>query len=109
KPPFEAHVKALASKTSYEATHALGSDMRAAGVEVFLYTSARSIEPGTNVGLFVPSFARKAPKKTEAWICTADRTKVELAEKSFAGRRAHRFAFPRTAFVVKGKLPAPSV
>ncbi len=109
KAPFDRYVRALGSKTSYAATHAVGKDMRAAGVEVFLYTSARASTTGTNVGLFVPSFAKRAPKKVEAWICTADRTKVELTEKTFAGKAAQRHVFPCKDFLVKGILPAPSV
>lgn len=109
KAPFERHLRALASKTSYAATHAVGRDMRAAGVEVFLYSSARAPTTGTNVGLFVPSFAKASPKKVEAWICTADRGKVELIEKTFAGKSARRHAFAREHFLVKGMLPSPSV
>lgn len=105
--PFSAHAKSLVSKTSYAATQALGHDLRAAGVEAFLYSSARSHEHGVNVGLFVPAFAKKSPKKIETWICTADRKKVELSEKGFMAPRARRFVFRRSAFEVRGVLPAP--
>ena len=107
RPPFSHYKRALASKISYEATHALGHDLREAGVEVFLFTSARAPDDGTNVGLFAPAFAKKSPKKVEAWICTADRKKVELVEKSFPGAPVRRFAFSRSMFEVKGALPAP--
>jgi hypothetical protein len=105
--PFSAHAKSLTSKTSYAATQPLGRDMRAAGVEAFLFSSARSSAHGVNVGLFVPAFAKKAPKKIETWICTADRKKVELTEKGFLAHRARRFTFRRSAFEVRGALPAP--
>lgn len=107
KPPFASFERALASKSSYEATHAVGHDMREAGVEVFLFTSARATDHGTNVGLFVPAFSKKEPKKVETWICTADRQKVELVEKVFKGSPPRRFAFSRKSFEVKGGLPAP--
>jgi hypothetical protein len=83
--------------------------MRAAGVEVFLFASARARvgEHAVNVGLFVPAFAKKSPKKIETWICTADRKKVELTEKGFLIGRARRFTFSRSQFEVHGALPAP--
>ncbi|MEO7111336.1 MAG: RES family NAD+ phosphorylase [Polyangiaceae bacterium] len=105
--PFSAHAKSLTNKSSYAATHAVGREMRAAGVEAFLYTSARDANRGANVGLFVPAFAKKSPKKIETWICTADRKKVELTEKGFLVGRARRFTFPRTQFEVRGSLPTP--
>jgi len=108
RPPFLAHARALTSKTSYAVTHALGREMRAAGVEAFLYTSARAIEKGTNVALFVPAFAKKSPKKIDTWICTVDRKKVELTEKGFLVGRARRFTFRRSSFEVRGALPSPS-
>ena len=109
KPPFAAFEAELASKTSYAATHALGAEMRAAGVEVFLFRAARAKKRGVNVGLFVPAFARKTPKTFETWVCTADRAKVELVRKEFTFRDARRMTFPRAEFEVNGKLPSPGV
>jgi hypothetical protein len=108
KAPFAAFEAELASKTSYAATHALGAEMRAAGIEVFLFRAARATKKGTNVGLFTPAFARKTPKSFETWLCTADRSKVELVRKDFS-RAARRMTFPRTDFEVNGKLPSPGV
>ncbi|CAN5314806.1 RES family NAD+ phosphorylase [soil metagenome] len=106
--PFAEHESVLASKTSYGPCHAFGREMRAAGIDLFLFRSARSVKRGTNVGLFSPMFARRVPKGYEAWICTVDRSKVELVEKSFTARTPKRHLFPRTDFEVDGKLPAPS-
>ena len=106
KAPFAAFEAELASKTSYTATHALGAEMRAAGIEAFLFRAARARKKGTNIGLFAPAFARKTPKSFETWICTADRKKVELLRKDFS-RAARRMTFPSTDFEVEGKLPSP--
>jgi hypothetical protein len=46
--PFDRFQGSLVSKTSYEATQALGSAMRRGGVEVFRYRSARDVAGGTN-------------------------------------------------------------
>lgn len=108
RPPFAAHEARLASKTTYAACHALGREMRAAGIDLFLFRSARAKKKGTNVGLFGPAFARKTPKQYEAWTCTVDHDKVELVQKSLAHRVPKRLTFPRADFEVDGKLPTPS-
>jgi len=105
RPPFAEHEAELASPVSYEATHALGSALRAAGVEAILFLSARAKVRGVNVALFEPAFARRAPKKLEPWICTVDRDKVEVSEKTFARDRTKRWTFPRADFEIGGKLP----
>lgn len=103
--PFSDHAD-LVSKTSYGATHAVGAEMRDDGIEAFLYRSARA-EKGTCIGLFAPCFAKKSPAKFEAWSCTVDPDKVELAKKSWSTpRTTHRFE--RKSFEVGGRLVVPS-
>jgi RES domain-containing protein len=106
--PFKEHESAISSKTSYDASQRLGRDMRAARVAGFLFVSARAPARGTNVGLFLPAFASKRPKRFETWTCSADRSKVELSSKSIARTRTARLAFAREDFVVGGKLPSPA-
>ena len=106
--PFDAHRRAIASPSSYEATQALGQQMRAAGVELFRYPSARDADGGANVGAFSPSvFGRARPQRFETWHCTATHERVELARADFL--RRERFAFPREQFLVEGALPAPAL
>ncbi len=106
--PFRAYEGAISSKVSYDASQKLGAAMRAAKIDGFLFVSARSPDRGTNVGLFVPAFATKRPRRFETWTCSADRAKVELAQKSVAHTRVTRLSFPREDFLVGGKLPSPS-
>jgi hypothetical protein len=108
RPPFLAYRAAISSKTSYEASQALGADMRAAGIEAFVFASARVLEGGTCVGLFSPSFASKRPRRLKTWTCTADCDKVEFAEKSLAKRDVQRLRYARGQFEVAGKLPSPA-
>jgi hypothetical protein len=103
--PFSEH-DALVSKTSYAATQAIGAEMRAAGIDAFLYRSVRAKGQGTCVGLFSPVFARKAPRHFASWSCTVDEAKVELSKKSYDKRSCLRF--PRAQFEVGGKLVVPS-
>ncbi len=105
--PFDTHEAELASPSSYEVTHQVGAALRAAGVDAFLFLSARTPRRGVNVALFVPAFARRSPRGLQTWICTADRAKVEMVEKTFTPGRARRMTFPRAGFEVAGKLPAP--
>lgn len=103
-PPFSKHEAAIASPSSYAASHALGAAMREAGVEGFAFTSARARIRGINIGLFEPAFAHPAPLAHETWNCTASRAAVE-----FRHIVRGAIAFPRADFEVKGRLPHPGV
>jgi hypothetical protein len=107
-PPFDAHRRAIASPTKYDATQALGTAMRAAGTELFRFPSARDPE-GVNVGIFVPSvFGGARPRELQTWHCTATRAGVELTTRDYF-KREGAFVFPRERFLVVGALPAPAV
>lgn len=107
-PPFAAHLNAIASPVGYAASQALGQAMRAAGVELFRYPSARDSEGGVNVGIFSPAaFGAARPRALETWHCTATRQRVELVKRDYFERAA--FAFPREDFLVDGRLPAPAL
>jgi hypothetical protein len=108
RPPFRPHENAISSRVSYAASQPLGAEMRAAGIDAFLFVSARATQRGTNLGLFTPAFSSKRPRRFETWICSADRSKVELAQKSLLRTRTQRMAFAREDFVVEGRLPAPA-
>lgn len=55
--------------------------MRASGVEIFMFESARDPAKGANVGLFVPAFSAKNPTPPESWVGTATRRDVEIIKK----------------------------
>jgi hypothetical protein len=106
-PPFAVHRRAIASRTSYSATQALGTDMRSAGVELFRYPSARDPD-GICIGAFAPSvFGAAKPQKFETWHCTATKERVEFAQSDYLARetRVHE----RAEFLVEGALPAPAL
>ncbi len=111
--PFREFEGALTSKTNYQTTHALGLEMRAAGIQAFVYVSARALTRKKNVGLFEPCFRGVIPDNLETWICTADEAKVEFAEKTFGigllrGAMRTKCGFLREQFEVDGALPSPS-
>lgn len=107
-PPFAAHRAAIASPTTYAASQSLGAAMRAAGVELFRYPSARDPERGVAVGMFTPApFGRARPRQLQTWRCVASVETVELSKRDYFAR--HTLVFPREAFLVRGRLPAPAV
>ena len=106
--PFDAWEKQISSPVSYEASQRLGTEMREAGVEAFLYLSARARPPGLNLGVFANVFTPRRPTREERWSCVASRERVEFRSGSLLDvERAH--AFPRSQFLVRGVLPAPAV
>jgi len=108
RPPFDDHHRALASRTRYEAAQRLGGEMRADGVELVRYPSARDVDGAPNVALFTPrALARKEPRaRFETWRCVATREKVEMQKLDWFDSR--RLSFPRAQFEVGGVLPAPA-
>jgi hypothetical protein len=104
--PFAAHRASIASPSSYGETQALGGAMRAAGVELIRYPSARDASGGVNVAAFTPKvFGRSKPREQETWHCLATREVVELARH----HSRDAFSFPRSQFLVDGTLPAPAL
>jgi hypothetical protein len=104
--PFAAHRATIASPSSYAETQALGAAMRASGVELIRYPSARDSRGGTNVAAFTPKvFGRSKPRDEETWHCLASRDVVELTRH----HRREAFTFPRAQFLVEGRLPAPAL
>ena len=107
-PPFDAHAAAVASKTRYAHTQALGSAMRESGIEAFRYPSARDPQDGVNVGAFAPAvFNRSRPRNLETWHALATPDGVEFRKRDYFRRIVKRFE--RAVFLVKGKLPAPAI
>ena len=103
--PFATHRAALASATDYRESQALGTAMRAAGIEAFEFVSARDPGAGINVALFTPrAFARKAPVSQEAWLCELSAGRVRF--RSTRGPDLHEF--PLALFLVAGRLPWPA-
>jgi len=108
RPPFAAYRGRISSPSAYDDSQRLGREMREAGVEGFLYRSARDREGGTHVALFTPrAFATRRPSAAQTWHCAASRERVELTRKDALDRAA--FVFPRGEFEIRGKLPRPAL
>lgn len=106
--PFDVDRTVIASKTDYADTQALGTAMRADGVEAFRYPSARDLQGGVNVGVFTPAaFGAAQPRQFETWHCVATRDRVEVVRRDFFDEAA--FTYSRIDFLVAGSLPAPAL
>lgn len=107
--PFADHVEEIASRTDYTAPQQLGSEMRADGVEVFLYVSARDRQRGRNIGVFTPlAFAARRPDTPHTWYCTVTKELVEFTRRNMF-ERVPSLQYPREDFLVDGALPSPAV
>lgn len=102
-PPFAADEERISSPTSYAVSQPLGATMRAAGIEAFVFVSARARPRGLNVGLFEPVFTGE-PFGLESWTCLTTVDAVELTHLI-----AGALVFPRSHFVRRGRLPAPGL
>lgn len=101
--PFDRFEKEISSKVSYTASHLLGQEMRGAGIEAFLFSSARARSRGTNIGLLEPVFADRAPSGVQGFACHATKALVEFKKSSHFASPV--FSFPRADFLVNGQLP----
>jgi len=104
-PPFDEFVAALTNRRRYDATQALGSAMREAGIEAFEYVSARDPLQGVNVALFTPrALATNKPTVFDEWLCETTAGRVSYYSRPGGGIRE----FPRQHFLVDGELPLPA-
>lgn len=100
--PFRAQLRHV---SQYQGTQELGSAMREAGVEAFEYASARDLQNGLCVGIFVPEvFAQKQPKQTWQWSCQL--TNDEVMFKEYGHFSVKRYGMQQ--FLDNGKLPMPA-
>ncbi len=104
-PPFDAFRAALTHPADYSASQPLGARLRAAGVQLFEFVSAREPAGGINVALFTPTaLARPAPVAQDAWLCETTARRVRF--NAVHGRAIHDF--PIELFQIEGCLPLPA-
>ncbi|MEM1228933.1 MAG: RES family NAD+ phosphorylase [Pseudomonadota bacterium] len=104
--PFAEHQAVLTDPQHYTPCQALGTALRAAGAEAFIYRSARVAEreaEGNNIALLTPAALRsRRHLQPQPVLCEATTETVSLRH----GDRVHRFA--RAQFLVDGVLPMPA-
>ena len=103
--PFDHYEHEISSPIQYTKSQHLGSTMRAAGAEVFEYTSARDPEKGICVSLFTArAFKHKKPKNMSQWLC--ETTANEVLFKQLGSNTITSFKLE--AFLVDATLPIPA-
>jgi len=103
--PFDNYQHEIANPAQYTQSQQLGSAMRASGVEVFEYPSARDPHKGVCAGLFTArAFRHKNPKNMSQWLCETAANEVlfkQISSKAI-------ISFKLEAFLVSAKLPMPA-
>lgn len=93
--PFQNYLEPISHQSHYDDSQGLGTAMRRAGVETFLYYSARAKQKEKNVAAFTPAvFQRKNSRYVnhqQNWICFANREVIEFTRRDLLGKE--RFTF----------------
>ncbi|MCU7850659.1 MAG: RES family NAD+ phosphorylase [Candidatus Thiodiazotropha sp. (ex Monitilora ramsayi)] len=101
--PFDTYATALTNPMSYKETQQLGGQMREAGIELFIYRSARDPDAGLNIALFdAGAFSEAGPSWKQSWLCDTREDEIAFYNKT-AGTRV----YSRSQFLVDGRLPSP--
>ncbi|MCX7091085.1 MAG: RES family NAD+ phosphorylase [Legionellales bacterium] len=82
KPPFKKNTEQISHKQSYAYSQALGTAMRAADIEAFIYFSARTQKTRKNIAAFMPAVFQKKNNQyihhQQNWICIANQHRIEF-------------------------------
>ena len=95
----------LRDPADYSFTHAVGAQMRAAGIACFEYLSARSSRPTTHFATFTPDVFRSPPLKQVEVTIKVCQDGVEI--RCHDDNKVRQFT--RQQFEVNGQLPIPPV
>lgn len=107
---FENATSALADPSSYDDTQRLGRRMREAGIEAFLFPSARCPQRRTNAGIFSPrAFTRRTVPTGEqqTWSAVINESTAFFRRGHGAGSK--ELSFTRSQFLVNDQLPRVGV
>ncbi|WP_058443233.1 hypothetical protein [Legionella feeleii] len=100
KAPFNEYQNQISSKKSYEYSQPLGTHMREAGIEAFLFESARAKQPGINVAAYAPEIFIKEKDQyissIQNWRCLANKNVIEFTRIEILARE--RWSFSKDDF-----------
>jgi len=93
--PFKKYKDKISNKISYTDSQKLGTQMREANVEAFIFHSARDKTLGKNVATFIPDvFTLKDNQyitDMKNWRCIANKNTIEFTRDDIQGRTHHEF------------------
>ncbi|MGV3740403.1 MAG: RES family NAD+ phosphorylase [Gammaproteobacteria bacterium] len=95
-PPFKEHTAQISHKQNYECSQSLGTDMREAQIEAFIYYSARTQKPGKNIAAYIPAVFQKKNSQyihqQQNWICMANQQQIEFTRLGILERERISFS-----------------
>jgi hypothetical protein len=95
EPPFKRYQDKISNKTSYEYSQQLGSEMRDAKIEAFIFTSARDKKIGINMAAFTSEVFKMKNKNyitnMQNWRCIANKNVIEFSRDEFFCRKHQEF------------------
>ncbi|HHF7375173.1 RES family NAD+ phosphorylase [Legionella bozemanae] len=96
KSPFQKYQDKISSKTNYEQSQLLGTEMREAKVEAFIFASARDKNAGENVAAFTPDVFKIKNKEyitnMQNWRCIANKNVIEFSRDDILQRKNLEFS-----------------
>lgn len=103
-PPFKQYTHLISNPLSHAESQPLGSAMRNAGIEAFLFFSAR-VQHRQNCGVMsVEAFAHNNPLDSHGWVVFDAETKMEFRRDVPMCRDGTK-VFHREEFLIGGSLP----
>lgn len=92
---FKKYQDKIFNKTSYEDSQRLGTEMREANIEAFIFTSARDKMLGKNVAAFTPDVFKMRDNQyitdMQNWRCIANQNTIEFTRGEILCRKQHEF------------------
>lgn len=96
QPPFQTYRAQISHPETYEYSQALGTAMREAEIEAFIYYSARTLQPGKNIAAYTPAVFQKKHAQyilqQQNWVCIANQHRIEFTRLGILERERCIFA-----------------
>jgi hypothetical protein len=93
--PFKTYQDKISNKASYEYSQRLGTEMREANIDTFIFTSARDKKFGKNVAAFSPEVFMMKDKQyisnMQNWRCIANKNVIEFSRDEIKHRKQLEF------------------
>lgn len=93
---FKKYQDKISNKTSYVDSQRLGTDMREANIEAFIFTSARDKMLGKNVAAFTPDVFKMKYNQyitdMQNWRCIASQNTIEFTRDEILCRKHYEFS-----------------
>jgi len=94
--PFKTYQDKISNKTNHDYSQRLGTEMREANIEAFIFTSARDINFSNNVAAFTPEVFEMKEKQyitnMQNWRCIANKNVIEFTRDEIRCRKHQEFS-----------------